>query len=52
MMRDKLQLKVLKKITNKTKIIALTHLSNVTGAILPIKEITISRSLKKYTCAY
>ncbi len=29
-----------KKITAKTKIIALTHLSNVTGAILPIKEIT------------
>ncbi len=29
-----------KKITNKTKIIALTHLSNVTGAILPIKQIT------------
>ena len=29
-----------KKITNKTKIIAITHLSNVTGAILPIKEIT------------
>ncbi len=29
-----------KKITPKTKIIALTHLSNVTGAILPIKEIT------------
>ena len=29
-----------KKITKKTKIIALTHLSNVTGAILPIKEIT------------
>ena len=29
-----------KKMTNKTKIIALTHLSNVTGAILPIKEIT------------
>ena len=28
------------KITKKTKIIALTHLSNVTGAILPIKEIT------------
>ena len=28
-----------KAITNKTKIIALTHLSNVTGAILPIKEI-------------
>jgi|TARA_B000000557_G_C20798791_1_gene454515 cysteine desulfurase/selenocysteine lyase len=29
-----------KKITSKTKIIAITHLSNVTGAILPIKEIT------------
>ncbi len=29
-----------KNITNKTKIIAITHLSNVTGAILPIKEIT------------
>ena len=28
-----------KKITNKTKIIAITHLSNVTGAILPVKEI-------------
>ena len=28
-----------KKITNKTKIICITHLSNVTGAILPIKEI-------------
>jgi len=29
-----------KKITNKTKLIAFTHLSNVTGAILPVKEIT------------
>ncbi len=29
-----------KKITSKTKIISVTHLSNVTGAILPIKEIT------------
>ncbi len=29
-----------KKITSKTKMIAITHLSNVTGAILPIKEIT------------
>ena len=29
-----------KKITQKTKIIGITHLSNVTGAILPIKEIT------------
>ena len=28
-----------KKITPKTKLIAITHLSNVTGAILPIKEI-------------
>jgi len=29
-----------KKITPKTKIIAVTHLSNVTGAVLPIKKIT------------
>ena len=29
-----------KKISQKTKMIAVTHLSNVTGAILPIKEIT------------
>jgi len=29
-----------KKISSKTKLIAVTHLSNVTGAILPIKEIT------------
>jgi len=28
-----------KKITKKTKIIGVTHLSNVTGAILPIKDI-------------
>ena len=28
-----------KKITAKTKIISITHLSNVTGAILPVKEI-------------
>jgi len=31
---------IAKKITSNTKIIAVTHLSNVTGAILPIKEIT------------
>ena len=29
-----------KEITDKTKVIAITHLSNVTGSILPIKEIT------------
>ena len=29
-----------KKITSKTKVIAITHLSNVTGSVLPIKEIT------------
>ena len=29
-----------KKLTEKTKVIAITHLSNVTGAVLPIKEIT------------
>ena len=28
-----------KKITDRTKIICVTHLSNVTGAILPIKEV-------------
>ena len=28
-----------KLITNKTKIIAITHISNVTGAILPITKI-------------
>ena len=28
-----------KKITPKTKVISITHLSNVTGAILPVKEI-------------
>ena len=31
---------IAKKITSNTKIIAVTHLSNVTGAILSIKEIT------------
>ena len=31
---------IAKKITSNTKIISVTHLSNVTGAILPIKEIT------------
>ena len=29
-----------KKITPKTRVISITHLSNVTGAILPVKEIT------------
>ena len=37
-----------KKITPRTKIISITHLSNVTGAILPIKEIT-ELALSKYT---
>jgi len=36
-----------KKISKKTKIIALTHLSNVTGTILPIKEITQLAHSKK-----
>ena len=36
-----------KKITSKTKMIAITHLSNVTGAILPIKEITELAHSKK-----
>ncbi len=36
-----------KKITPKTKMIGVTHLSNVTGAILPIKEITRLAHSKK-----
>ena len=34
-------------ITNKTKIIALTHISNVTGGITPIKEIIDLAKQKK-----
>jgi len=36
-----------KKISPKTKMIAITHLSNVTGAIMPIKEITKLAHSKK-----
>ena len=36
-----------KLITSKTKIIAITHLSNVTGAIMPIKKIVDLASKKK-----
>ena len=36
-----------KMITNKTKIISITHLSNVTGYIMPIKEIVDLASEKK-----
>ncbi len=36
-----------KLITNKTKIIAITHLSNVTGAILPVKKIVDLAQTKK-----
>mgnify|MGYP001377829255 FL=1 len=36
-----------KLISNKTKIIAVTHLSNVTGAIMPIKKIVDLASKKK-----
>ena len=36
-----------KLISNKTKMIAVTHLSNVTGAILPIKEIVDVAKEKK-----
>ena len=36
-----------KLISNKTKIIAITHISNVTGAIMPIKKIVdLARSKK------
>ena len=39
-----------KKITDRTKIICVTHLSNVTGAILPIKEIVkLAHSCLLYT---
>ena len=37
-------------ITSKTKIIALTHLSNVTGTIVPIKEIVAIAKKKKCSC--
>tara|TARA_B100000965_G_scaffold305368_1_gene264225 strand:+ start:3443 stop:4660 length:1218 start_codon:yes stop_codon:yes gene_type:complete len=38
--RGEVEIDEIKKlITNKTKIIAITHLSNVTGAILPVKKI-------------
>ena len=37
-----------KLITNKTKIIAITHISNVTGAIMPIKKIVDLASQKKF----
>ena len=36
-----------KLITNKTKIIGITHLSNVTGAIMPVKKIVDLASKKK-----
>ena len=36
-----------KLINNKTKIIAITHLSNVTGVIMPIKKIVDLASEKK-----
>ena len=39
-----------KLITNKTKMIAVTHLSNVTGAILPIKKIVDLAKTKKNSC--
>ena len=36
-----------RKITSKTKVISITHLSNVTGAILPVKEITELSTFKR-----
>ena len=38
-----------KLITNKTKIIAITHISNVTGAVLPITKIVDLSKRKKYS---
>ena len=39
-----------KHINIKTKIIAFTHISNVTGAILPVKKIIDLATIKKHTC--
>ena len=39
--------KIKKLINNKTKIIAITHISNVTGAIMPIKKIVELAKSKK-----
>ena len=38
-----------KQITDKTKIIAFTHISNVTGAVLPVKKIVDLAKIKKYS---
>ena len=42
-------MKLKKLITNKTKIIAVTHISNVTGAIMPIKKI-VDLAKRKNSC--
>ena len=40
--RGEVEIDEIKKLINsKTKIIALTHISNVTGAIMPIKKLLI-----------
>jgi len=46
--RGEVEIDEIKKlITNKTKIIGITHLSNVTGAILPVKKIVDLAKTKK-----
>ena len=46
--RGEVEIDEIKKlITNKTKIIGITHLSNVTGAIIPIKKIVDLAKTKK-----
>jgi len=46
--RGEVEIDEIKKlITNKTKIIGITHLSNVTGAILPVKKIVDLAQTKK-----
>ncbi len=46
--RGEVEIDEIKKlITNKTKIIGITHLSNVTGAILPVKKIVDLAKAKK-----
>ena len=49
MNKEKLILIQIKKlITNKTKLIAVTHVSNVTGTILPLNKIIDLAKLKKF----
>ena len=39
-----------KNITEKTKMIAFTHISNVTGTIMPVKKLLIWLKQKTFQC--